>query len=266
MTTELEAEIARAAEVLLTSRYVIALVGAGISVESGIPPFRGKGGLWTKHGEPAMDGYERFIADPGAYWQQMLARQESDDEFSQALRAAQPNAAHVAMARLESMGVLRHTISQNIDNLHFDAGSVEVTEIHGNRTRVRCIDCGARWNRAEFTFIETPPACLQCSGIVKGDTVMFGEPIPRAFLAECQLQAERADCVIIAGTSATVYPAAAFPEIVLNAGGTVIEINTDETPFSRYATVVLRGPAGEMLPLLVAALEARTSEDADGPV
>jgi NAD-dependent deacetylase len=95
---------------------------------------------------------------------------------------------------------------------------------------------------------------------------MFGEPIPRAFLAECQSQAERADCVIIAGTSATVYPAAAFPEIVLNAGGTVIEINTDETPFSRYASAILRGPAGEMLPLLVAALEGRAGEGADGPV
>jgi NAD-dependent deacetylase len=261
MGSELEDQIQVAADVMLASRYVIALVGAGISVESGIPPFRGKGGLWTKHGEPSMDGYERFLADPGSHWQQMLARRESDDEFSRALRAARPNAAHAAMARLESMGVLRHTISQNIDNLHFDAGSVEVTEIHGNRTKVRCIACGARWNWTEFTLVEAPPPCPQCGGGVKGDTVMFGEPIPRAFLAECQSQAERADCVIIAGTSATVYPAAAFPEIVLNAGGTVIEVNTDETPFSRYASAVLRGPAGEMLPLLVAALEARTSED-----
>lgn len=266
MTTELEADIAQAAEVLLASRYVIALVGAGISVESGIPPFRGKGGLWTKHGEPAMDGYERFLADPGAHWQQMLARRESDDEFSQALRAATPNAAHVAMAQLESMGVLRHTISQNIDNLHFAAGSIEVTEIHGNRTKVRCIDCGARWAWADFPIEDMPPVCSQCGGIVKGDTVMFGEPIPRAFLAECHSQAGRADCVLIAGTSATVYPAAAFPEIVLNAGGTVIEINTDETPFSRYASAVLRGPAGKMLPLLVAALKAPTTEEHTGSI
>ncbi len=196
----------------------------------------------------------------------MLARRDSDDEFSQALRAARPNAAHIAMARLESMGVLRHTISQNIDNLHFDAGSVEVTEIHGNRTKVRCIDCGARWRWAEFSITEVPPTCPQCGGVVKGDTVMFGEPIPRAFLSECQSQADRADCVLIAGTSATVYPAAAFPEIVLNRGGTVIEINTDATPFSRSASAVLRGPAGEMLPLLVAALEARRIEPGNGPV
>ncbi len=214
MATEIETEIERAAEAIVAARYVIALVGAGISVESGIPPFRGAGGLWTKHGEPPMDGYQRFLADPSTHWRQMLARRESDDEFSQALREARPNAAHVALARLESMGVLRHTISQNVDNLHFEAGSVAVTEIHGNRTKVRCIDCGARWAWAEFVVTEVPPACPQCRGVVKGDTVMFGEPIPREFLDECQAQAERADCVLIAGTSATVYPAAAFPEMV----------------------------------------------------
>ncbi len=243
--------IERAAEAIIASRYVIALAGAGISVESGIPPFRGKGGLWTKHGEPPMDGYQGFLADPASHWQQMLARRESDDEFSTALRAAKPNAAHHALARLESIGVLRHTISQNIDNLHFAAGSVAVTEIHGNRAKVRCIDCGARWPWSEFVVTDVPPACPQCGGVVKDDTVMFGEPIPREFLAECQAQAERADCVIIAGTSASVTPAAYFPEIVLQAGGVVIEVNPEPTPFSSLAVAVLRGPAGEMLPALV---------------
>jgi NAD-dependent deacetylase len=251
MTSDIAQEIERAAEAIVASRYVIGLVGAGISVESGIRPFRGKGGLWTERGEPPMDGYQRFLADPSAHWQGMLARRALDDEFSQALRDAKPNAAHLALARLESMGVLRHTISQNIDNLHFEAGSVAVTEIHGNRTKVRCIDCGARWPWAEFVVTDVPPACPLCGGVVKGDTVMFGEPIPRAFLDECHEQAERADCVLIAGTSATVYPAAAFPEMVLNAGGTLVEVNIDETPFSRYAAAMLRGPAGKMLPLLV---------------
>src|SRR3990172_919392 len=97
-------QIEEAARVLTNSRYVIALVGAGISVESGIRPFRGKGGLWTERGEPPMDGYQRFLADPGSHWQQMLARRASDDEFSHALREAKPNASHVALARLESMG------------------------------------------------------------------------------------------------------------------------------------------------------------------
>jgi NAD-dependent deacetylase len=266
-------EIERAAQTILASRYVIALVGAGISVESGIPPFRGKGGLWTKHGEPPMDGYQRFLADPAEHWRQMLERRATDDEFSRALRDARPNAAHVALARLESIGVLRHTISQNIDNLHFEAGSLAVTEIHGNRTKVRCIDCGARWTWTEFLAAhpeladgaDEAPVCPQCGGIVKGDTVMFGEQIPRAFLDECQSQAEAADCIIIAGTSASVTPAAYFPEMVLRAGGAVIEVNTEETPFTPYASATLRGPAGELLPALVAAVEALLETDRTHP-
>jgi NAD-dependent deacetylase len=248
-------ELERAAEAIVASRYVIALVGAGISVESGIPPFRGAGGLWTKHGEPPMDGYRRFQADPAAYWHDLRARRTSDDEFSRSLQAAEPNAAHAALAQLEAMGVLRHTISQNIDNLHFVAGSTAVTEIHGNRTKVRCIDCGARrpWANSEVT--DAVPACPDCGGIVKSDTVMFGEPIPGAFLAECQERAERADCIIVAGTSATVYPAAQFPEIVLGQGGVLIEANSEETPFARYAVARLRGPAGETLPALVERVE-----------
>src|SRR5437660_11713618 len=116
---ELDA-LERAAECLARARYVIALTGAGLSVESGIPPFRGKGGLWTKHGEPPMDGYQRSLRDPVAGWRDTLARRESDDEFARAIRDARPNAAHLALARLEQLGVVKHTISQNIDNLHFE--------------------------------------------------------------------------------------------------------------------------------------------------
>lgn len=274
-------ELDRAANALVSARYVIALVGAGISVESGIPPFRGKGGLWTKHGEPPMDGYQRFMLDPAAGWRDMLARRAASardggaaDEFSQAIANARPNPAHHALARLEEIGVLRHTITQNIDDLHFAAGSVSVTEIHGNRTKVRCIDCDARWPFDEFMAtslaatdggeIALPPACPQCRGIVKTDVVMFGEPIPQYALAECYRQAERADCVLIAGTSAVVYPAAHFPEMVLQNGGTAVEVNPDETPYSPHAAAVLRGPAGEMLPRLVdAVIRRRAAAEGD---
>src|SRR5947209_7047314 len=133
-------ELAIAAEALASARYAIALVGAGISVESGIPPFRGPGGLWTKHGEPPMDGYQRMLADPAKHWREMMARRAGDDEFVRAIRDARPNDAHRALAELEAIGVLKHTISQNIDNLHFEAGSVNVTEIHGNRTKLRCVE------------------------------------------------------------------------------------------------------------------------------
>jgi NAD-dependent deacetylase len=243
-----------AAEALASARYAIALVGAGISVESGIPPFRGAGGLWTKHGEPPMDGYRRFRADPGAAWRDMLARRDSDDEFSRAIRDAVPNAAHFALADLESMGVLKHMITQNIDNLHFDAGSRAVTEIHGNRTKVRCIDCGARWRFDEIDLATLPPACRRCGGVLKSDTVMFGEPIPEAALAECYEQAERADCMLIAGTSAAVVPAAWFPGIVAENGGSLVEVNIDETPYSATAVASIRAPAGEALPQLVEAV------------
>jgi len=143
--SDLDTALERAAAALAGARYAVALVGAGISVESGIPPFRGAGGLWTKRGEPPMDGYQRFIADPATAWREMLERRQGDDEFAHAIRDAAPNPAHFALARLEELGVLKHTITQNIDNLHFVAGSVAVTEIHGNRTKVRCIDCGGRW-------------------------------------------------------------------------------------------------------------------------
>lgn len=238
--------IERAAEALACATYAVALVGAGISVESGIPPFRGAGGLWTKHGEPSMDGYRRFLEDPEAYWRE---RMSADSEFTRALEAARPNAGHVALARLEQMGVLKHTITQNIDNLHVLAGSVAVTEIHGNRTKLRCIACGRRWPRDEFAIVTLPPACPDCGGIVKSDTVMFGEPIPDAAIRTCYAHAERADCMLIAGTSAAVTPAAWFPGIVLERLGVLIEVNPEETPFSEYA-ISVRAPAGVALPLL----------------
>jgi NAD-dependent deacetylase len=280
---DLDTQLDRAAAALLASTYCIALVGAGISVESGIRPFRGKGGLWTEKGEPPMDGYQRFMLDPAQGWRDMLARRAQNDEFSKSLSEAVPNDGHFAMAELERMGVLKHTISQNIDNLHFVAGSSAVTEIHGNRTKVRCVDCGARWPWEEFlriaadapahttdrsganvqevagVMMRVPPECPGCAGIVKSDTVMFGEPIPRAFLAACQEQADRADACMIAGTSAAVVPAAWFPEMVLERGGALVEVNTDPTPFTRYCAAVLRGPSGVLLPQLVERVKSHSA-------
>ena len=252
--SDLDRAIELAASVLFRARYVVALVGAGISVESGIPPFRGAGGLWTKHGEPPMDGYRRFLDDPTTAWREMLARRGGGDEFTRAIREAAPNPAHFALADLETMGVLKHTITQNIDNLHFDAGSRAVTEIHGNRTKVRCVACGARWPFDEIDLTELPPVCIQCGGLLKGDTVMFGESIPEAALAECYRQAEAADCMLIAGTSAVVVPAAWFPGIVTEHGGSLVEVNTEATPYTLTAAASVRAPAGEALPKLVEAL------------
>ncbi|MBI2723770.1 MAG: NAD-dependent protein deacylase [Chloroflexi bacterium] len=265
MALDLQTHIDEVARVLTAARHAIAFTGAGISVESGIRPFRGAGGLWTEKGEPPMDGYQRFMLDPRKGWEEMLARRDGPDDFGRALAAAAPNAAHVAIAELESLGVVRHVIAQNIDNLHIMAGTRSITEIHGNRTMARCIDCGRRTPMAEVDVSELPPWCRSCRGIVKSDVVSFGEPIPRDALESCYEQAMLSDCVLCVGTSAVVYPAAQFPEMIVEDGGVMIEVNPDETPLTRLAAIVLRGRAGEVLPRVVAAVRAGlASSGADG--
>jgi NAD-dependent deacetylase len=250
-------EIRRAAELLARADHAVALVGAGLSRESGIPTFRGEGGLWTRFGEPPMNQFQQFLEDPRGWWLRRLEERARPSEFTDAIARARPNPGHLALAELERMGVLKHVITQNVDNLHQEAGSVAVTEIHGNRTRMRCLECGRREPVREFAAEEVPPRCAACGGLVKSDTVMFGEPIPPEALAECYRQAGRCDVMLVVGTSGVVYPAADLPIQVLRRGGALIESNVDETPFTPHAAVVLRGPSGELLPRLVAALQAR---------
>jgi NAD-dependent deacetylase len=245
--------IEAAAAALLRARYPIALTGAGLSVESGIPPFRGPGGLWTKHGEPPMNGWELFLADPKIAWQKRLDPQGPMRELFEKLAAARPNPGHLALVELEEMGLLRCTVTQNIDDLHRVAGQQELAEIHGNATLVRCIECVSRWPRDEISLHELPPRCAYCGGLLKADTVSFGEPIPADVLERCQREARSADVILVAGTSATVYPAAALPIEVLQRGGTVIEVNPYETELTEVARIVVRGPAGDALPRIVAA-------------
>lgn len=248
-----------AARALLRARYVIALTGAGLSVESGIPPFRGPGGLWTKHGEPPMNGYELFLADPKRAWEQRLNPAGPMRELAERLDAARPNPGHLALAELEAMGIVRCLVTQNVDDLHRRAGQRSLAEIHGNAYLVRCTGCASRWPRQEIPLETLPPICERCGEILKPDTVSFGEPIPSDVLARCQEEAARADCIVVAGTSATVYPAAALPYAVLDAGGTVIEVNPYESELTPQATIVLRGAAGTLLPRLSAAARSLRS-------
>jgi NAD-dependent deacetylase len=185
-----------------------------------------------------------------------IERQGQFEEFVLALNSAIPNAGHLALTDLEQGGWLKHTITQNIDNLHQLAGTQQITEIHGNRTMLRCTSCNARWPVDEFPIDELPPHCPHCAGIVKGDTVMFGEPIPRDALDSCIEQSNRCDCMLLVGTSAVVYPAAGFPIDVKRAGGTLIEINPNETPLTDLCDIVVRAPAGESLPAIVAELKS----------
>ena len=246
----------RAVDLLTSSRYVIAMTGAGASVESGIPPFRGPGGLWTKHGEPPMDAYQRFLADPKGYWQERL---KAPNEVIQALAQAQPNAGHAAMVELEQIGILRYLITQNIDNLHRAAGHQELAEIHGNAQLLRCIGCSQRFIKEAIviTLNDLPPRCPTCDGIVKADTVHFGEPIPPEVLQECFHETRQADCMLVAGTSALVYPAASFPQMVKQHGGALIEVNLYDTPLTPLVDCSLQGPFGEILPTLVEQVRAK---------
>jgi NAD-dependent deacetylase len=265
LAADLAADLDRAAELLAQAAYVVVLTGAGVSKESGIPTFRGEGGLWTTNGEPPMNGFQLFLEDSAGWWRQRLERRRAEQadptSFARAVEQAQPNAAHHALAELERIGVVRHLITQNVDDLHRRAGQQEITEIHGNRHWMRCLDCGMRWPAREFPVEagELPPHCAQpgCDGVVKDDTVMFGEPIPAAALARCDAETRRADCFLVVGTSAVVMPAAGFPLLAWQRGVPLVEVNPEPTPLSEYAEVSCRGPAGELLPELAAALRLR---------
>ena len=247
-----------AAQAIVGARHVVALVGAGLSAESGIPTFRGPEGLWTKHGEPDLRDYERFQQDPKQWWELRISRASQFAELVDALNNAIPNEGHFALTDLEQMRRLPHITTQNTYNLHQMAGSQAITENHGNRTKLRCIACSARWPMDEFAMDELPPHCPECGGIVKGDTVMFGEPIPRDALDECIAQSRMCDCMLLIGTSAVVYPAAGFPVDVKTSGGCLIEVNPNETPLTEVSDIVLRAPAGDVLPTVVERIREMT--------
>ncbi len=250
----LDEQIEQAARLMAGARRSVALTGAGLSVESGIPPFRGPGGLWTRYGEPPLDGYQRFLADPARAWRERL---EPVEPWAIGLRdtlvAARPNPGHEALAELERQGWLHALITQNIDDLHRQAGSRALLEIHGNHRLVRCIGCNRRSapESLELDPQDLPPRCAACGGLLKGDTVQFGEPIPCDVLEGCWSAVEQADCMLVVGTSNTVYPAAELPLAVLRGGGAVIEVNPHESDLSPLPTLVARGPGGEVLPRLL---------------
>ena len=246
----------RAASAVVKARHVVALVGAGMSVESGIPPFRGPGGLWTKYGEPTSLGYREFMDDPALWWASRLEEEKTPGNASfdmkAALDEAKPNPGHFALAEMERMGALQYVITQNVDGLHFRAGSVNVAEIHGNRTKLRCIECTLRVGRDVFPVVEFPPLCPECAGTMKIDTVMFGEPIPANVLKVCLDQVDLCDCMLMIGTSGTVHPAAGMPRAAKDRGAVVVEINPSPTSLSLLADIMLTGPSGEVLPLVAA--------------
>lgn len=267
VSEEHQQRLEQASQIVTRSRHVVALVGAGMSAESGIPTYRGEGGLWTRIGEPDPRSFQNFMADPKGWWERMLDREKHPEpperaSFREAIERGQPNPGHYALVDLERMGILKYVITQNVDNLHRLAGSTNVAEIHGNRTLMRCVRCHWRVPREEFDIVDVPPRCLQCGGIVKGDGVMFGEPIPPDVLQVCLRETDRCDCMLVLGTSGTVYPAAGFPYRAHERGIYLIEMNTEPTPFTDIVDVSLRSPTGEFLPMLVARVRELTASRA----
>ena len=238
----------RAAELLSAARRGLALTGAGVSAESGIPTFRGEGGLWTKFDPIKVASIEYFMADPTAYWK------VSKDRGRLAL-AARPNPGHDALAALEAAGHLAAVVTQNTDGLHQESGSRNVIEVHGSGRTVQCLDCGNREPRSEVQArleVEMPPRCKVCGGVfLKPTVVLFGEAMPQAAIQEAFALARQADVMLVVGTSLVVYPAADIPLVAVRAGAKLVVINAEPTPFDELAEVVIRGKSGEVLPEIV---------------
>ena len=241
--------VRRAAELLSGARSGVALTGAGASAESGIPTFRGAGGLWTQYDPVKVASIDNFLQDPSAYWR--VAK-----ERGPAVLAARPNPGHLALAALEQAGHLVAVVTQNTDGLHQDAGSARVVELHGSGRTVQCLDCGARENRAEVQArlgSEMPPRCKVCGGVfLKPTVVLFGEAMPIPAVEEAFSLARAADVFLVVGSSLVVYPAAHVPLAAVESGATLIVVNAEPTPMDRFAAVVIRGRSGEVLPELAA--------------
>ncbi len=262
---KLKKEIKKAASILSTSKRATASSGSGISAESGISTFRDPGGIWDQV-DPISVGTSSGL---------MNFLQENSDKLIPLLfdildsfEKADPNPGHMALFDLEKMGILKTVITQNVDNLHLEAGTTDLIEVHGNLFQMLCLSCGSekRVNRKSFirdireklssftsydlaNLIKLAPICDQCASIMRPDVVMFGEAVKdltRAFQV-----CHETDAMLILGTSGVVYPAAAFPGEAKNAGAKIIEINPNESAFSGISDVYIPMKTGEALPAIV---------------
>jgi NAD-dependent deacetylase len=238
--------IAKAARIVVDSRSTIALTGAGISVESGIPDFRSKGGLWDRYDPEEYATIYAFQEDPEKVWKMLREMEETID-------MASPNAAHTGLAELEEMGLLQSVITQNVDNLHQEAGSKDVIEYHGNSRSLTCLWCHKRYGYTEKGG-GYPPRC-ECGKILKPDVIFFGEAIPVEAMTRSYQLASSCQALLIIGTSAVVSPFNVLPRQAKQVGARIIEINLERTVLTDHITdVLLQGKATEMVSGLVSAV------------
>ncbi|RLI50357.1 MAG: NAD-dependent protein deacylase [Candidatus Thorarchaeota archaeon] len=241
-------DLRRARELVQNAQRICALTGAGISVDSGIPDFRSEGGLWKRYDPLEYATYESFLNDPSKFW--TMGR-----ELARVILDAKPNAAHYALAELEKRGKLIGVITQNIDNLHQAAGSKRVIELHGNYLRAYCMSCGKVYvgeavHRRVATG-EIPPRCDECKGVLKSESILFGEPLPEKAMSEAIELCRQTDLMLVVGTSLAVYPAAYLPQLAKDSGAKVIIINLHGENRDDVADIVLKGRASIILPKLV---------------
>jgi NAD-dependent deacetylase len=251
--THLEEAIQTARAWIREASSIVALTGAGISTESGIPDFRGPQGVWTKNPEAEkMATLRHYMADPE------VRRRAWQNRLQWVARQAKPNAGHRALAQLEQLGKLDTIITQNVDGLHQDAGSSPeiVVEIHGTLREVMCMRCGDRapMERAleRVRAGEADPPCRSCGGILKSATISFGQNLVHEDLVRAQEAAEGCDLMLAIGSSLSVYPIAGVVPVAKRAGARVVILNAQETAMDGTADLVIRGAIGELLPRMTA--------------
>jgi len=241
--------IKHAAETIKNARHCFAFTGAGISIESGIPPFRGEGGLWSKY-DPIVLDLEYFKSNPADSW--AVIKEIFYDFFGQ----AKPNNAHIVLAKMEQAGIINSVVTQNIDNLHQAAGSKVVWEFHGNSHSLECLECRSKFEINEINFDDLPVLCPKCSGLVKPDFIFFGEAIPQLAYDKSVEEASTVDVVIIIGSTGEVMPASYIPQIAKKNGATIIEINPESSIYTNSITDIhLKEKATVAMKLLAAELD-----------
>jgi NAD-dependent deacetylase len=237
-------ETAELRELVGAAERMVAFTGAGISADSGIPTYRGEGGVWNKYDPGRYANIDYFMQDPSYYWNFFR------DVRYPVLKRARPNPAHLALAELEARGPLRALITQNIDGLHHEAGSRTVLELHGNTRRIVCLACGRGHTLDEVhrqLASRLPPVCAACEGMLKPDVVFFGESLPESVLAQAVERARDCDLFLVVGSSLVVQPAASLPALAAREGARLVIVNKDATPLDSIADLVLHEAAAQAL-------------------
>jgi NAD-dependent deacetylase len=237
----MEHYIDKIVEKIRNANYLMAFTGAGMSVESGIPPFRGEHGIWNRY-DPQVLEIDYFYRHPEASWK--VIKEIFYDFFGK----AQPNAGHKVLGMMEQNGLLQCVVTQNIDNLHQEGGSQTVFEFHGNSKYLICTQCGFRKKVDAHDLEVLPPHCSHCQGLLKPDFVFFGEGIPEQAYTHSFVAARQADVVLVIGSLGEVMPAAMIPSEAKRKGAFIIEINPEPSNFTRSVTdLYIPGKAGDVL-------------------